>query len=263
MSGCGRAVRLGVMPWMLAAGLLSLSQGAEGMLNDYRPAASMPYGRPDAKTASLPGPLGYVSDHAEVLDEDWKARIRSVCQDLERKTGVEMVVVTVKTFKPYATAQDYAEALYQRWGIGTAQQDHGVLVLAAVEERQAAVTVGRSLYAVIRPEQLGQIGSLYLEPAFRDGQYGEGLYRTTVALASSTQDIHVGAPLRAHVKGLGLFLTVATGAGALAFLWWISRPDLRHPFGRIRKGEYWGSGQGGFGGNFGGFGGGMGGEGLK
>ncbi|MBM4125206.1 MAG: TPM domain-containing protein [Nitrospira sp.] len=260
MKQCSLAGWPGVLFRLAVLSLLLLPQGAEAMLNDLRPLASMPYGRPDAKAAVLPDPMGYVSDHADGLDADWKARIRSVCQDLERKTGVEMVVVTVKTIKPYATVQDYAEALYQRWGVGTAQQGHGVLVLAAMEERQAAVTVGRSLYAVVRPELLAQVGAQYLEPAFRDGQFGEGLYRTTVALATSTQDIHVGAPLRSHVKGLGVFLTVTTGVGVLVFFWWISRPDLRHPFGRIRRGEYWGSGQGGFGGNFGGFGGGMSGE---
>src|SRR6185295_13353781 len=41
----------------------------------------------------LPEPRGYVSDHAQAIDGDWKERIRSVCQDLERKTGIEMVVV--------------------------------------------------------------------------------------------------------------------------------------------------------------------------
>lgn len=191
----------------------------------------------------LPEPLGYVSDHGEVLDADWKARIRSVCQDLERKTGVELVVVTVKTLKPYATAKDYAEALYQRWGIGTAQQDHGALVLVAVEQRQATVTLGRSLYPVIRPDLLGKVGSEYMEPAFRKGQFGEGLYRTTVALASAAQEVRVGTPLRAHVKGLGLVITIATIAGSLAFLWWISRPDLRHPYGRIRRESFGAAGR--------------------
>ncbi len=258
--------------------LILFPQLAMGAPNDQAPTASTPYGRPDARAlpitpahpsraetrpSPLPGPLGYVSDHAEVLDADWKARIRSVCQDLERKTGVELVVVTVKTLKPYATAKDYAEALYQRWGIGTAQQDYGALVLMAMEERQATVTLGRSLYSVMNPELLEKVGSEYMEPAFRKGQYGEGLYRTTVTLASAAQEIRVGAPLRTHVKGLGIAITLATASGALAFLWWISRPDLRHPYGRIRRGEFWGSGQGGFGGNFGGFGGGMGGEGLK
>ncbi|MEW6543243.1 MAG: TPM domain-containing protein [Nitrospirota bacterium] len=211
----------------------------------------------------LPEPLGYVSDHAGVVDQDWKARIRSVCQDLERKTGVEMVVVTVRTVEPYATVNDYASALYERWGIGTAQRDHGVLVLAAIEERQAAITLGRSLIPVLKPQLLEQVRTRNITPAFRETQYGEGLYRTAVALASAMQDLRAGEPPRAHKKGVGGAITLFTSVGALFFLWWISRPDLRHPYGRIRRGEYWGSGLGGFGGNFGGFGGGTSGDGLR
>jgi uncharacterized protein len=211
----------------------------------------------------LPQPLGYVSDHAGVFDADWKARVRSVCQDLERKTSVEMVVVTVKNLGPYRTANEYASALYQRWGIGSAQQEHGVLVLAVAEERLAAVTLGRGMMTVISPQLLEDVATRYLTPMFRTGHYGEGLYRTAVALASASQEVHTGGEVRSRVKGLGLWLTFLSGAGALAFLWWISRPDLRHPFGRILRGEFWGSGQGGFGGNFGGFGGGTGGEGFR
>ncbi len=217
----------------------------------------------DPRKPELPGPLGYVSDHAGVVDGDWKSRIRSVCQDLERKTGVEMVVVTVPELKPFGTVQAYADALYKQWGIGTAQQDHGILVVAVIRDQQAAVTLGRSLVAVISPKVLEKIGGDYLRPVFRNGKYGEGLYRTSVALASATQDIRIGDPPRKRAKWLAVSLTLGTGFGALWFLWWISRPDLRHPYGRLRRGEYWGTGQGGFGGNFGGFGGGGSGEGLK
>ena len=212
---------------------------------------------------TLPEPLGYVTDHAAIIDPDWKSRIRSVCQDLERKTGVEMVVVTVPALKPYKTAEEYATALYQRWGIGTAQDEHGMLVLLAVHERQAAVTVGRRMLAYTGGEVVQKIGGEYLDPAVRNGHFGEGLYRTTVALATVSQDIRVGVLSRTHFRGLGFWLTLFTAVGAFSFLWWLSRPDLRHPYGRLRRGEYWGSGQGGFGGNFGGFGGGMSGEGLK
>ena len=212
----------------------------------------------------LPEPLGYVSDHAGALESDWKARIRSVCQDLERKTGVEVVVVTVRSRKPYATANDYAAALYQRWGIGTAQEDHGVLLLAVLDEQQAAITVGRSLIPIVTPKIVQEIGRREVEPAMRNGRYGEGLYRAAVTIATAVQDVRVGTPSRPHhMKGLGFWITLFTIVGGLWFLWWISRPDLRHPFGRLRRGEYWGSGQGGFRGNFGGFGGGTSGEGLK
>ena len=223
-------------------------------------AYAVPYDRPKIK---LPDPTGYVSDHARTLEDEWKARIRSVCQDLERKTGVEMVVVTVPTVKPLGSANDYATALYEKWGIGSTQQEHGVLVLIGVEERQAAITLGRQMLPVITPAVMNQVGAEYLQPSIERGHFGEGLYRTVVALASVSQEVRVGTPSRIHSKGIGFWITLFTSIGAISFLWWISRPDLRHPYGRIRKGEYWGTGQGGFGGNWGGFEGGTNGEGFK
>lgn len=209
----------------------------------------------------LPGPLGYVSDHAGVLDADWRARIRSVCQDLERKTGVEMVVVTVGDLAGYPTAQAYAGALYKQWGVGTAQQEYGALILLSVKEGQVALTLGRNLSLIVPASVLQDIAAKSLQPAVRDAQYGEGLYRAAVVLATSAQHLRVGTLSRAHSRGLGIFMTGLIGVAVLFFLWWISRPDLRHPYGRIRRGEFWGSGQGGFGGQYGGFGGGAGGEG--
>ena len=82
-------------------------------------ALAVPYDRPKIQ---LPEPRGYVSDHGQAIDGDWKERIRSVCQDLERKTGVEMVVVTIPTIKPFESANEYATALYEKWGIGSTQQ---------------------------------------------------------------------------------------------------------------------------------------------
>lgn len=220
------------------------------------------YERPKERP-QLPGPMGYVSDHAGVLEDEWKARIRSVCQDLERKTGVEMVVVTVPTIKPFASANEYATALYEKWGIGSAQQEHGVMVLVAVQERQAAMTLGRQMLPIITPAIMSEVGGSYLHPAIQLGHYGDGLYRTVVALAAPAQEVRVGALGKTHFKGVGFWITLFTSIGAISFFWWISRPDLRHPYRRIQRGEYWGTGQGGFGGNMGGFGGGTSGEGWR
>ena len=221
-------------------------------LSSVGTAGAISYDRPRIQ---LPEPRGYVSDHAQVLDANWKERIRSVCQDLERKTGVEMVVVTVSSIRPFGSAHEYATALYEKWGIGSAQQEHGVLLLVAVQERQAAITLGRQMLPIITPTVMNQAGGEYLHPMIDLGHFGEGLYRTVVALASKSQEVRVGSLTRAHFKGIGFWITLFTSVGAMSFLWWISRPDLRHPYSRIRRGEYWGTGHGGFGGNWGGFGG--------
>ena len=213
-------------------------------------------GPTSAAEGGFPNPLGYVSDYAEVLDGKWTERIRSVCQDLERKTGVEMVVVTRRTIEPYANVREYAGALYKYWKIGTVQQEHGVLVLAFIEKPQAAVTLGRNMIRVISPALLQDIRRDYIDPKFKVGGYGEGLYRTVVALASASQDIRVGTPSRAHSGEVAFWLTVFMIVTVLSFFWWVTRPEKRHPFPRIQRGEFWGTGQGGFGGNLGGFGGG-------
>ena len=223
-------------------------------------AEAVPYDRPKLQ---LPEPRGYVSDHAQAIEGDWKERIRSVCQDLERKTGVEMVVVTVSTIKPFGSVNEYATALYGKWGIGSTQQEHGVLVLVAVQERQAAITLGRQMLPVITPTVMNQVGHEYLQPSIELGHFGEGLYRTVVALAAPAQNVRVGTLSKTHFKGVGFWITLFTSIGAISFFWWISRPDLRHPYRRIQKGEYWGTGQGGFGGDFGGFGGGTSGDGWR
>ncbi len=251
----------GLLVFLLTCHMSSVTS-VWGLPQDKPPVAPS-YPRPVTRPSPLPNPMGYVSDHAGVIDPAWKERIRSVCQDLERKTGVEMVVVTVPSTKPYATAQEYAAALYQRWGIGTAQQEHGVLVLAVIESRQATVTLGKSMVPIITPAIVTEVGRKYLEPSFRNAKFDEGLYRAVVALSSASQHVQAAEPSRHKLKGFGIFLTVTMSLGALWFLWYISRPDLRHPYGRLRRGEFWGSGQGGFGGNLGGFGGAMSGEGLR
>jgi len=220
------------------------------------------YDRPKERVP-LPSPIGYVSDHAQVVAPEWKERMRSVCIDLEKKSGVEMVIVTVPSIKPYPSAKHYADALYEKWQIGSTQQEHGLMLLVAVEERQAAIALGRKMFSVITPAVRDEVGRMYLHPAIERGNFGEGLYRAVVAIATPAQEVRLDTPTRPRIKGLGIWITLGTTIAVVGFFWWISRPDLRHPYWRIQKGEYWGTGQGGFGGNWGGFGGGTSGEGYR
>ena len=137
------------------------------------------------------------------------------------------------------------------------------MVLVAVQERQAAITLGRQMLPVITPAVISQVGRESLHPSIELGHFGEGLYLTVVALASPAQEVRVGVKAKTYSKTFSFWLTIFTGIAAIFFFWWISRPDRRHPYRRIQRGEYWGTGQGGFGGNFGGFGGGTNGEGWK
>jgi len=216
----------------------------------------------DHETFTLPTPLGYVSDYAEILDRDWEARIRSVCKELENRTGVEMIVVTTPTVHPKESALEYATALYKGWRIGTAQQERGILMLTSVKERQAVVVLGRNLLSVISKQQLNELTQRHFTPMFQAKQFGEPLYKSTVLLATKVGNLKAPPTRKRSSKNMGFWLHLLAVLAMVFALWRFTRPERRHPFQRWRRGEYWRTGQGGFGGNFGGFGGGMSGRGL-
>ena len=236
------------LTWMSLAILLALCSLSWGMTSEEQ---------------NLPTPLGYVSDYADLLNEEWHAQIRAVCKDLETNTAVEMLVVTLDTIQPLPHAQDYASRLYEAWRIGTAQQERGVLLLVAMQEQQAVVVVGKSLLSIVTPQKLDDISLNFLQPMFRSGDYGTNIYRSALFLASIAGQAPVPKEKNQPKRSAGFWMNLTAVFLMLYALWRFTRPERRHPFPRWKRGEYWGTGQGGFGGNFGGFGGGTGGQGLR
>ncbi len=212
------------------------------------------YPRPKTKPA-LPTPLGYVSDYAEVLTPLWSAQIRAVCKELEQRTGVEMIVVTIPTVTPYATVQEYASTLYEGWRIGTAQQQRGMLLLTSMKEKKSVVVLGRSLLSVVNRQQLDDISQEFLVPMFQRDELGTHLYQASVRLAAASGTVQFQGKPAKKSKNAGFWMNLSAALGMCFILWRFTRPERRHPFQRWRRGEYWSTGQGGFGGNFGGFGG--------
>lgn len=132
-------------------------------------------------------------------------------------------MVTVPTLKPYPSANDYAMGLYQKWGIGSAQDEHGVLILLAVQERQAAVTMGRRMIPVMGGEVVGRVGHEYLDPAIKKTAFRRGAVSHRrglgIPLAGGSR---VSSTKKAHFRGLGFWITVTTASGAL---WFLSSPS--------------------------------------
>ena len=212
------------------------------------------YPRPEPKL-ELPTPLGYVSDYAEILSANWSSQIRAICKELERRTGVEMIVVTLPTIEHGLDVQGYASKLYEGWKIGTTQQQRGILLLASVKDQQAAVVLGRKLLSVITREQLDKLSNEFFIPMFQKKEYGSYLYRAIVRLASFSGNVEQVGKKEKQSSNAGFWMNLSVALAMVYVLWRFTRPERPHPFQRWRRGEYWSTGQGGFGGNFGGFGG--------
>ena len=211
----------------------------------------------------FPSPLGYVSDYAELLEGQWFQQVRTICHDLEQKTGVEMLVVTVKDVNGFPHARDYASRLYEAWRIGSAQQERGILLLASVTDRQAVVVVGKNLITTIPPQKLDELSVKIFQPMFASGDYGVNLYRAAVSLATLAEEAPRHQEQKKSRRQWAFWMNVMVVFLMFYALWRFTRPERIHPLSRWKRGEYWGIGQGGFGGNWGGFGGSTGGTRLR
>lgn len=125
-------------------------------------------------------PRGYVNDFAAVMDPADAAAIETYLGNVERSTGVQMAVVTIPSLEG-DSIEDVGIRLVEQWGIGN-QQDEGLMVLLAIEDRESDVEVGYGLEGIIPDGYAGRV-LREIRPILRQGNYGGALMATVQQFA--------------------------------------------------------------------------------
>ena len=126
-------------------------------------------------------PTGFVNDFARILTTEDAQNISAKLQALNRETGFEVAVVTISTLNG-DTVENYANKLFQEWGIGGAEKDTGLLLLVAIEDREVRIETGYGAEGAVTDIQSGNIIRDVMTPAFREGNYGTGISGAVDAL---------------------------------------------------------------------------------
>src|SRR5580704_17525512 len=74
-------------------------------------------------------------DQAGVMSADSRGAIEAKLKDLEDKSGIQLVVATVKSLQG-SGIETYANQLFRAWKLGQAQKNNGVLLLVAPAEHK-------------------------------------------------------------------------------------------------------------------------------
>lgn len=205
----------------------------------------------------IPAPAGYVNDRAGVMG-GWAQKTEALCRDIERATGAQVAVLTVKTTEGLPP-QQYAQRVFDRWKIGKKGKDDGVLVLVAVEDRKLWIATGYGVEGALPDGKVGEIRDRHMAPAFRQGRYGEGIHDGVAAIGAVLGGGKL-PPARGATGRRGLpvpFWLIFLLAPVVFLLFRALAGGVAGP--RRHGGHYYtgGFGGGGFGGGgFGGFGGG-------
>ncbi len=118
-------------------------------------------------------PSGYVNDFAGVLDAQSRAAIETYCGNVERATGAQFAIVTVKSLEG-DQVDDAAVRLFEKWKIGNKKTDEGLLLLLALEDHKNRIEVGYGLEPIITDGDAGDV-LRSIRPILRQGDYGGAL----------------------------------------------------------------------------------------
>jgi len=230
-------------------------------------------GEPPGTQAGIPRPVGFVTDLAGAMDEPSRARLEAFLVQLKAKTGVEFVVLTLRTTAP-EPPEEYKTRVFRSWNLGR----EGLLMLTAVEERRVVFETGYDLEGTLPDGLQSRIFRQRMRDRFRARDFSGGITTGVLACAQriaaekgvtlewdgrelrySPPANDVGGDPRLWVLALFLaFIVVPLVISAARGSGWGTgwRGGGRNPWG-----GGWGGPGGGLGGGFGG-GGGLGGGGF-
>ena len=211
-----------------------------------------------------------MNDFAGILGAGERESLEQLLVAYDDSTSTQMAVVIVQSLEGYEVA-DYANRLYEQWGIGRKGTNNGVLLLFAMDERKMRIETGYGVEDRLTDALSRRIIEQILKPAFREQRYYEGINTAALTIIEILSGAYVNEEEgRAKILPKGLIVVVLlfilfviianarnggggqsyTGRGRRAY-----QPPFFFPMG---GGSSWGGGGGGFGGGgFGGFGGGM------
>jgi uncharacterized protein len=115
-----------------------------------------------------------VSDHADILSVDAEREIVRKLEQLERTTQHQVVVATVKSLHQ-VPIEDYTRSLGNFWGIGRVDENDGVILLVAPNERKVRIAVGCGLETILTNQIAGDIIQADILPFFKKGDYETGI----------------------------------------------------------------------------------------
>jgi len=141
------------------------------------------------KAMDIPKPNSsfYVFDQANLISTSVELEIVKTSEALYRESGAQIVVVTLENLGGYDLEQ-YSVQLFRDWGIGNSNQNNGVLIILALEEREVRIEVGYGLEGAIPDSVAGRILDESMLPSLASGIYDSAFYDTYQSILRRVMD---------------------------------------------------------------------------
>ena len=216
-----------------------------------------------------------VNDYTSTLSQEQANRLEQKLTAFDDSTSTQIAVVIIPSLEGYDVS-DYAVRLAEKWGVGGAENNNGVMLLVSLGDRKVTIQTGYGVEGALPDAIAKRIIENEIKPAFKAGDYYAGLERGTDAIIAYTKGEYKNTKAkneesRGVPAGLIILIIIIIIAiiskrggggggrvigsrGSADLMWWTLMSGMA---GRHRGGGWGGfsGGGGGFGGGGGGFGG--------
>jgi uncharacterized protein len=145
-----------------------------------------------AQLAEIPYLTGRITDNAEILSPQVRARVAGMLEHHEEITSDQIAVLTMPSLEGEST-EGFAARVFQSWKLGEKGKENGVLVLFSPGDRRIRIEVGRGLKERLTEMQADRIIRDTIAPRFIEGDYDRGVEDGIRALIDR---LEAGEPLQ-------------------------------------------------------------------
>lgn len=133
----------------------------------------------------IPAPVGdiYVQDFANILTENEEIQMRNMGRSIEDQTTSQIAVLTIDSIGE-TSIEEYSVEAYRKYGLGSTEENNGVLLVLAMKEKKIRIEVGYGLEGTIPDGKAGRILDEYAIPHLQNGQPNLAVMNTFQALAN-------------------------------------------------------------------------------
>lgn len=116
-----------------------------------------------------------VVDQARFLDKNTTQILESLLLKVKNSSGTQIGVVTLPALEG-ETVEQIAIKIADKWQLGDAQADNGVLLVIAKKEKKIRIEVGQGLEGSLTDAYSKRVIDYRMTPLFKQGRYGEGIF---------------------------------------------------------------------------------------
>lgn len=115
-----------------------------------------------------------VNDYANVLDSSQQEELEKYLRKVDKSSKLQVALLTIPSLEGEAL-ESYSIRVVEKWKLGDAERDSGVLLLVAKEDKKLRIEVGYGLEKDLTDAISSKIISSIIAPSFKQGDYYNGI----------------------------------------------------------------------------------------